>query len=149
MPKFEVIGADKENGVDRKEIVQADNKREAEAIAAARGLFVSAIKQIKDEVIRSQDTVIALPPQQYQPQQYQQPNITIVNNIGQMGGHTGGLGPAICSFFIPGLGQIIKGQVFNGIAWFFLVPVGYVLFIIPGLILHICCVIGAAMPSRR
>lgn len=52
---------------------------------------------------------------------------------------------AALSFLIPGLGQCYKGQVVNGLVWFVLVLIGYVLFIIPGLVLHLCCVIGAAM----
>lgn len=48
------------------------------------------------------------------------------------------------SFLIPGLGQIYKGQIFNGIAWLVMTIIGYVLFIIPGVVLHLCCIIGAA-----
>lgn len=33
-----------------------------------------------------------------------------------------------------------KGQVFNGIVWLVLVPVGYVCFVIPGLFSYICLV---------
>ena len=51
---------------------------------------------------------------------------------------------AILSFLIPGTGQMYKGQVANGLAWFVMVLIGYVLFIIPGLVLHVCCVLGAA-----
>jgi hypothetical protein len=51
---------------------------------------------------------------------------------------------AVCSFFIPGLGQMYKGQVLNGLFWLFIVAVGYVLYIIPGLILHLLCIFGAA-----
>jgi TM2 domain-containing membrane protein YozV len=47
------------------------------------------------------------------------------------------------SFVIPGLGQICKGQPINGIAWFIVVAVGYGLFCVPGLILHICCILAA------
>ena len=49
----------------------------------------------------------------------------------------------LLSLIIPGLGQLYKGQFINAVAWFVFVLVGYV-FIIPGLILHVCCVIGAA-----
>jgi TM2 domain-containing membrane protein YozV len=52
---------------------------------------------------------------------------------------------AVLSFFIPGVGQIYKGQVLNGIVWLIVVPIGYVMLIIPGVILHLCCIIGAAM----
>jgi hypothetical protein len=51
---------------------------------------------------------------------------------------------AVLSFVIPGLGQIYKGQIFNGIAWLVMTIIGYVLFIIPGIVLHLCCIIGAA-----
>lgn len=51
---------------------------------------------------------------------------------------------AILSLLIPGLGQIYKGQPLNGLVWFVLTLVGYVTFIIPGLILHLCCILGAA-----
>ena len=52
---------------------------------------------------------------------------------------------ALLSFLIPGLGQLYKGQLLNGVVWFFVVLVGYGLLVVPGLILHICCVCGAAM----
>jgi hypothetical protein len=85
----------------------------------------------------------------------------------------------ILSLFIPGLGQIYKGQLFNGFLWSFLVLVGYVsspflwlivkvnllggldikgdsditlpLFLLLGPILHLLCIIGAGMgdPYRR
>ncbi len=51
---------------------------------------------------------------------------------------------AVLSFVIPGLGQIYKGQIFNGLAWLVAVIVGYVAFIIPGIVLHLCCIVGAA-----
>jgi hypothetical protein len=50
---------------------------------------------------------------------------------------------AVLSFLMPGLGQLYKGQVLNGIVWFFLVGLGYVALILPGLVLHFFCVLGA------
>lgn len=50
----------------------------------------------------------------------------------------------ILSLIIPGLGQMYKGQVINGLAWLVITLVGYAALIVPGLILHLCCVIGAA-----
>jgi len=50
---------------------------------------------------------------------------------------------AVLSFFVPGLGQLYKGQIINGIVWFFLVGLGYLALILPGLILHFFCVLGA------
>lgn len=51
----------------------------------------------------------------------------------------------ILSFLIPGLGQCYKGQVINGIVWFIVVVIGYVMLIVPGVVLHICCAIGASL----
>jgi TM2 domain-containing membrane protein YozV len=50
---------------------------------------------------------------------------------------------AVLSFFLPGLGQLYKGQIINGIIWFFMVMCGYAALILPGLILHFFCVLGA------
>lgn len=50
---------------------------------------------------------------------------------------------AVLSFFMPGLGQLYKGQILNGIVWFFVVGLGYVALIVPGLVLHLFCVLGA------
>lgn len=44
--------------------------------------------------------------------------------------------PALLSFFIPGLGQIVKGQVGKGILIFFGVGLGMLL-VIPGIIIWI------------
>lgn len=52
---------------------------------------------------------------------------------------------AVLSLVIPGAGQMYKGQVFNGLLWLVFVIVGYLVFVIPGLILHLCCIIGASM----
>ncbi|MCH7399218.1 hypothetical protein MM236_14530 [Belliella sp. DSM 107340] len=51
---------------------------------------------------------------------------------------------ALLSFIIPGAGQMYKGDVGTGIAWFLFVVLGYFLFIVPGLILHLICIISAA-----
>ena len=50
---------------------------------------------------------------------------------------------AVLSFFVPGLGQLYKGQIINGIVWFFLVGMGYLALILPGMVLHFFCVLGA------
>ena len=51
---------------------------------------------------------------------------------------------AILSLFIPGVGQMYKGRIGEGVMWLIFTPIGYVLFILPGLILHIICIIDAA-----
>ncbi|HEU0055536.1 MAG TPA: zinc-ribbon domain-containing protein [Longimicrobium sp.] len=50
----------------------------------------------------------------------------------------------VLSFLWPGLGQIYKGQVGAGFGWMLATACGYVALIIPGLILHIFCVLDAA-----
>ena len=57
----------------------------------------------------------------------------------------------ILSFFVPGLGQMYKGQIFNGLVWLFATVVGYFFLIIPGLILHLFCLAGAYSgdPTKR
>jgi TM2 domain-containing membrane protein YozV len=51
---------------------------------------------------------------------------------------------AVLSFLIPGLGQIYKGQILNGICWLVVVIFGYSMLIVPGVILHIICIMGAS-----
>ena len=45
--------------------------------------------------------------------------------------------PALLSFFVPGLGQIVKGQVGKGILIFIAFPLGLLLLVIPGIIIWI------------
>ncbi|MBI4035725.1 hypothetical protein HY383_02160 [Candidatus Daviesbacteria bacterium] len=45
--------------------------------------------------------------------------------------------PAILSLFIPGLGQIVKGQTGKGILILICTLIGYFVFVVPGLIIHI------------
>lgn len=51
---------------------------------------------------------------------------------------------ALLSFIIPGAGQIYKGNIFSGIIWFTITIIAYFMLIIPGLILHLVCIIAAA-----
>ena len=51
--------------------------------------------------------------------------------------------PAILSLFIPGLGQMVKGQVGKGILILIVTVVGYMFMIIPGLIIHIWQIVDA------
>lgn len=51
----------------------------------------------------------------------------------------------LLSLLIPGLGQLYTGRLLAGIIWFFLTAIGYACYIIPGVILHICCAISAGM----
>jgi len=56
---------------------------------------------------------------------------------------------AALSLFLPGVGQIYSGRIPQGIGWMFATGLGYLLFLVPGLILHVCCVVNAAaIPTR-
>ncbi len=50
---------------------------------------------------------------------------------------------AVLSLVIPGAGQMYKGNVGAGIVWLIVTIIGYCLFIIPGLILHLICIVTA------
>lgn len=50
---------------------------------------------------------------------------------------------ALLSFFIPGAGQIYKGNVGSGLLWLFFVILGYSIFLAPGIILHLICIVSA------
>lgn len=56
---------------------------------------------------------------------------------------------AVLSLVIPGAGQMYTGNVGTGIAWLLFTAVGYVAFILPGLILHIVCILSAADSARK
>lgn len=51
---------------------------------------------------------------------------------------------AVLSLIIPGAGQMYKGQVGNGIVWLIVVVIGYVAFVVPGVVLHLACIVGAS-----
>lgn len=50
---------------------------------------------------------------------------------------------AILSLVVPGLGQLYKGQFFRAVVWFLIVAAGYAALVLPGLVLHACCILGA------
>jgi TM2 domain-containing membrane protein YozV len=51
---------------------------------------------------------------------------------------------AVLSLIIPGAGQIYKGRVLGGLLWLVAVVVGYTMLLVPGAILHLCCIVSAA-----
>ncbi|MEF2147229.1 zinc ribbon domain-containing protein [Aquilutibacter rugosus] len=55
---------------------------------------------------------------------------------------------AVLSLVIPGAGQMYKGQVGAGIVWLVAVVIGYFLLVVPGLILHLLCILSAASGKR-
>ena len=64
-------------------------------------------------------------------------------------GSGGNVIAAICSFFIPGLGQLVQGRVIPAILFFIVISLCYVGWVIvfPGIIglfIHLWCIINAA-----
>ena len=55
---------------------------------------------------------------------------------------------AALSLIIPGAGQLYAGRAGSAAVWFFVVMIGYLL-ILPGLFLHVLCVISAAATAHR
>lgn len=57
-------------------------------------------------------------------------------------GSTGNVIAALCSFFVPGLGQLIQGRILAAVVFFVLASVGW--FFLLGWIFHIWAVVDAA-----
>jgi hypothetical protein len=51
---------------------------------------------------------------------------------------------AVLSLIIPGAGQMYQGKILSGFVWLAFVVIGYAMLVLPGLILHVCCIIAAA-----
>lgn len=73
----------------------------------------------------------------------------VINQSDQLAHQFSPVAAMILSFLIPGLGQFYKEQWIRGIVWFFAVLFGYLVFIVPGLIIHICCIVEAGMGSSN
>jgi len=69
-------------------------------------------------------------------------------NAGQ--GSTGNVIAALCSFFVPGLGQLLQGRVLAGLFFFVITGVLWlVTFTMGGWIGHVWACINAAMYKPR
>ncbi|HMB57708.1 MAG TPA: hypothetical protein VKM35_10925 [Arenimonas sp.] len=62
-------------------------------------------------------------------------------NAGQ--GSTGNVIAAVCSFFIPGLGQLVQGRLFKALVMFCLASVLWI--VLMGWLVHLWSIIDAAM----
>lgn len=56
---------------------------------------------------------------------------------------------AVLSLFIPGAGQIYRGKLGPGLLWLIGTAIGYTLLVLPGLVLHIICIIDAYKGDPR
>lgn len=52
---------------------------------------------------------------------------------------------AIWSMMLPGLGQMLKGQIMAGIFWAIATAAGYYGYFWPGLTIHTVCILDAAL----
>ncbi len=50
---------------------------------------------------------------------------------------------AFLSFLLPGWGQMRRGKTAQGLIWMVVVIAGYLLMVVPGVILHILCMLEA------
>ena len=55
----------------------------------------------------------------------------------------------VINLFVPGLGHLLLGMPFQGVLWFIFVAIGYAFFIIPGIVLHLICIIDGARAQSR
>lgn len=174
MPTYRVSGSRPSDGKRLNTTIEASSEESVRRKAQRAGIDMATFTceladapAINAPVIVEEPTPVVVTPRQppapapqpaaqpvYQPQApVIQPNFVNNNNvIVQMSGQgqtVGGLIYALASFFIPGLGQLLKGQPINGVVWFVVVIIGYFALIIPGLILHICCIVGAASSTTK
>ncbi|HUS32416.1 MAG TPA: hypothetical protein VMZ53_28140 [Kofleriaceae bacterium] len=56
---------------------------------------------------------------------------------------------AVLSLIVPGAGQLYAGRPLAAVAWFTLVTIGYMLLIVPGVLLHILCVASASAAANQ
>ena len=57
-------------------------------------------------------------------------------------GSSGNVIAAVCSFFIPGLGQLVQGRVFKALIMFVLAAVLWIIWL--GWIIHLWSIVDAA-----
>ena len=58
-------------------------------------------------------------------------------------GSTGNVIAAVCSFFVPGLGQLVQGRVFTAIVHFVLAAVLWIVLL--GWLMHLWSIVDAAV----
>jgi TM2 domain-containing membrane protein YozV len=55
----------------------------------------------------------------------------------------------LCAFLFPGLGHLILGKPFQALLWCVIIWIGYIPFIIPGIVLHILSILSAAKAEKK
>lgn len=120
----------------------AERRQEARRIALEHRKLDLEAKRLYQELAATQQTLVV--PAGMQDGGFAQPAAASVVVINQAPVRRWSPGlAAVLSFFLPGLGQLYKGQIINAVVWFFFVALGYAALILPGLVLHFFCVLGA------
>jgi TM2 domain-containing membrane protein YozV len=55
----------------------------------------------------------------------------------------------LCAFLFPGLGHLILGKPGQAALWFVVITLGYLLLIVPGLLMHVLSIVDAAKTERE
>ena len=134
-----MTGRDAATGDEVAMTVEATTQESAVRRAGRRGVRVQVVEPILDSVDEMDDVV----PQASQASGgYRQPP-PVVHHHHHEAGVSGGVA-ALLSLLIPGAGQMVQGRIGSGIGWLVGTFFGYLLFVLPGLILHIICIVDAA-----
>jgi hypothetical protein len=56
---------------------------------------------------------------------------------------------AILSLIVPGAGHLYAGRPVSAVVWFVVVSLGYLLLIVPGVVLHVLCIASAASATHQ
>jgi len=56
---------------------------------------------------------------------------------------------AVLSLIVPGAGHLYAGRPLAAVVWFMVVSLGYLLLIVPGVLLHVLCIASAASASHQ
>lgn len=56
---------------------------------------------------------------------------------------------AFISFLLPGTGQMYGRKIGQGIIWLIVTILGYCIWVVPGVVLHICCIVNAYKTIQR
>ena len=57
--------------------------------------------------------------------------------------------PTLLNIFVPGLGQLIQGRIIVALLCFVLTLVGYVCFVLPGLLMHVLALMDSHQYDKR
>ena len=56
---------------------------------------------------------------------------------------------ALLSALVPGAGQLYAGRPISALGWFVVVSLGYLMLVVPGVVLHVLCIASAASAAHQ